>query len=150
MAMYNTCLRVVGNPTEAEDIMQESFFKAFDKIGTYRNEVSFGSWLKRIVINGSLDFLKKKKLNLTPIDTAYGLSEVDAHVSDFEPETVEQVMKAIEQLPQGYRVILSLVLVEGYSHDEVGAMLGINPSTSRSQLARAKQKLIEILKSNTQ
>lgn len=145
-AMYNTCLRLVSNPTEAEDILQESFFKAFDKIGTYRNEVSFGAWLKRIVVNASLDFLKKKKLNLIQIETAYGIHESGTEPDDIEPETLEQLMKAIEALPHGYRVIVNLVLVEGYSHDEVGAMLGITASTSRSQLARAKQKLMDALK----
>jgi RNA polymerase sigma factor (sigma-70 family) len=144
-AMYNTCLRLVGNETEAEDIMQESFFKAFDKIGSYRNEVSFGAWLKRIVVNSSLDFLKKKKLNLIPIDRAYDLSENDSEEDQIIPESVEQIKRAIALLPEGYKVIVNLVMVEGYSHDEVAVMLGITASTSRSQLVRAKRKLIEML-----
>lgn len=146
-AMYNTCLRIVGDATEAEDIMQESFFKAFDKINTYKNEVSFGSWLKRIVINSSLDFLKKKKLEVLPIDETYGLKDENAESDEsFTPESVEMLKKAIEQLSEGYRLVINLVLIEGYSHEEVGEMLGITASTSRSQLARAKQRLIEILK----
>jgi RNA polymerase sigma-70 factor (ECF subfamily) len=144
-AMYNTCLRLVGNETEAEDLMQESFFKAFDKIGSYRNEVSFGAWLKRIVVNSSLDFLKKKKLNLIPIDRAYDLSDDDSVGDQIFPESVEQIKRAIALLPQGYKVIVNLVMVEGYSHDEVAVMLGITASTSRSQLARAKRKLMEML-----
>lgn len=144
-AMYNTCLRLVGNETEAEDLMQESFFKAFDKIGSYRNEVSFGAWLKRIVVNSSLDFLKKKKLNFIPIDRAYDLSDDDSVGDQIFPESVEQIKRAIALLPQGYKVIVNLVMVEGYSHDEVAVMLGITASTSRSQLARAKRKLMEML-----
>ncbi|MFP4557278.1 MAG: RNA polymerase sigma factor [Bacteroidales bacterium] len=144
-AMYNTSLRIVGDATEAEDIMQESFFKAFDRISTYRNEVSFGAWLKRIVVNASLDFVKKRKLELTPIDEVYDVKD-EADEEDFLPESVEQVKLAIEQLPDGFKIIVNLNLVEGYSHDEVAEMLGITASTSRSQLARAKQRLLAILK----
>jgi RNA polymerase sigma-70 factor (ECF subfamily) len=145
-AMYNTCLRIVGDVSEAEDIMQESFFKAFDKISSYRNEVSFGAWLKRIVVNASLDFVKKRKIEITSIDQAYGLGEVDDD-DDFTPESVEQLRLAIEQLSEGYRLVVNLVCIEGYSHDEVAEMLGISASTSRSQLARAKHRLLEIIKS---
>ena len=145
-AMYNTSLRIVGDVTEAEDIMQEAFFRAFDRINTYRNEVSFGAWLKRIVVNASLDFVKKKRLELKSIEEVHGLKEEAIDEDDFVPESVEQVRRAIELLPEGYKLVVNLVLVEGYSHDEVGEMLGISASTSRSQLSRAKQKLVEILK----
>lgn len=146
-AMFNVCLRIVGDATEAEDIMQESFFKAFDKINTYRNEVSFGSWLKRIVVNSSLDFLKKRKLEVMPIDEVYGLKDEGAESNeDFTPESVELLKRAIEQLSDGFKLVVNLVLIEGYTHDEVAEMLGITASTSRSQLARAKQRLLEILK----
>lgn len=144
-AMYNASLRIVGDATEAEDIMQEAFFKAFDKIGTYSNEVSFGAWLKRIVVNASLDFVKKRKLELTPIDEVYDVRD-EAGDDEFVPESVEQVKMAIDQLPEGYKIIVNLNLIEGYSHDEVAEMLGITASTSRSQLARAKQRLLAILK----
>lgn len=148
-AMYNTCLRIVEDVTEAEDIMQEAFFKAFDKINTYRNEVSFGAWLKRIVVNASLDYLKKAKLTSTPIDDMHGLKiESEEDFGDFTPEMVEKLKKAIEKLPEGYRLVVNLFYIEGYSHDEVAEMLGITSSTSRSQLTRAKQKLIELMKIN--
>jgi RNA polymerase sigma-70 factor (ECF subfamily) len=147
-AMFNTCLRIVGDATDAEDVMQESFFKAFDKINTYRNEVSFGAWLKQIVVNSSLDFLKKKKLNTTSIDEVFGLkADEPVEKIDFEPESIENLKRAIMMLPEGYRLVINLVLVEGYSHEEVSQMLGISPSTSRSQLTRAKQRLLEILSS---
>ncbi len=147
-AMYNASLRIVGDEQEAEDIMQESFFKAFDKISTYRNEVSFGAWLRRIVVNSSIDTLKKRRLEFTPIEEAYGLkSELDEE-SSYTAETVEQLNDAIEQLPEGYKLVLTLHLIEEYEHEEIANMLGIKPSTSRSQLARAKQKLIEIIKNN--
>ena len=145
-AMYNTCLRIVNDTTEAEDIMQESFFKAFEKIGTYKNEVSFGAWLKRIVVNSSLDFLKRKKLLAIPLEEAVGLhNKQEESTEDFVPESVERLRDAMQKLPDGYKLIVNLVLVEGYTHDEVANMLNINASTSRSQLARAKKRLIELL-----
>ncbi len=146
-AMYNVCLRIVGDVVEAEDIMQESFFKAYDRINTYKNEVSFGAWLKRIIVNASLDFLKKKKLLITSIDQAYGLSSVEEESEgDFSPESMEQLNSAIAQLSEGYRVVITLYYFEGYSHDEIAEMLGITSSTSRSQLVRAKQRLVELMK----
>ncbi|MBN1989558.1 MAG: RNA polymerase sigma factor [Bacteroidales bacterium] len=143
-AMYNTSLRIVGNEAEAEDIMQEAFFKAFDKIGSYRNEVSFGAWLKRIVVNASIDNLKKKRAKLVSLDEAHGISHAD-ETADIEPESVEQLKAALEMLPEGYKLVLNLNYLEGYSHEEIASMLGITASTSRSQLTRAKHKLIDII-----
>jgi RNA polymerase sigma-70 factor (ECF subfamily) len=145
--MYNTSIRIVGDATEAEDIMQDAFFKAFDKINTYRNEVSFGAWLKRIVVNTALDFVKKRKLPQVSIDEAYGLSdEANEEDYNYSPESVEQLMNAIKELPEGYRLVVTLFYIEGYSHDEIADMLGITSSTSRSQLVRAKKRLGELLK----
>lgn len=147
-AMYNTSLRILGNTAEAEDVMQEAFFAAFDKIKTYKGEVSFGAWLKKIVINKSLDELKKKKVSFDDIDDmVYKLEdskESETEDNDFDFK-VEIVKKAINQLPEGYRVILSLYLLEGYDHEEISQILNITSSTSRSQLTRAKKKLQEIL-----
>jgi len=147
-AMYNTCLRIVNDTLEAEDIMQESFLKAFDKINHYKGEVSFGAWLKRIVINHSLDELRKRKMDLDSIEeSAYDIKE-DEKEENFEEiqYKVEQIKDAINKLPDGYRIVLSLYLIEGYDHDEIGEILNISSSTSRSQCARAKKKLIERLK----
>ena len=146
-AMYNTCLRIVNNTLEAEDIMQESFLKAFDKINHYKGEVSFGAWLKRIVINHSLDELRKRKMDLDSIEeSVYDLKE-DEKEENFEEiqVKVEQIKEAINKLPDGYRIVLSLYLIEGYDHDEIGEILNISSSTSRSQCARAKKKLVERL-----
>jgi len=145
-AMYNACLRIVGDPHEAEDIMQESFFKAFDKISTYRNEVSFGAWLRRIVVNTSIDALKKRKVSFTSIENAHGIKEADDN-ADLDVESVELIKNAIEKLPEGYKTVLMLHLIDEYDHEEIAEMLGITASTSRSQYARAKQKLIEIINS---
>ena len=151
VAMYNTSLRIVGDPDDAEDVMQESFLKAFSKLKTYRGEVSFGAWLKRIVVNKALDFLRLKK-------EQFSLDEVGEIVEepDDQPETMEvayqaeTIKRAIQSLPEGYRIVLSLILLEGYDHEEVSGILNISNATSRTQYHRAKKKLLELLKKTKQ
>lgn len=146
-AMFNVCLRLVKNPVEAEDLMQEAFISAFEKLDQYRAEVSFGAWLKKIVINKCIDFLKKKKIQFVELDEVKGLEE------DIEPDKLEGLTREIEKikteinlLPDGYRTVLNLFLFEGYDHDEIAQILGITASTSRSQYARAKAILYKKLK----
>ncbi len=148
-SMYNTSLRILNDSMEAEDVMQEAFLSAFEKIGTYSGTVSFGAWLKRIVINRSLDALNKRKMVFEDIEKQGNLT--DSSPDDIESKQhfesrLEKVKDAIERLPDGYRVILNLYLIEGYDHDEIGEILKISSSTSRSQLSRAKQKLVAEMK----
>jgi RNA polymerase sigma-70 factor (ECF subfamily) len=142
--MYNVSLRIVNNETDAEDIMQESFLKAFKKIDTYKGEVSFGAWLKKIVINRSLDYLKKRKVKFEEI------SQKTTEVADYQMEIkdvdLNTIKNAIQDLPDGYRLVLSLYLIEGYDHEEISQILGISNSNSRTQYLRAKNKLRELLK----
>lgn len=148
-AMYNTSLRIVNDTMEAEDIMQEAFLSAFEKIDTYSGTVSFGAWLKKIVINRSLDALGKRKAVFEDIESHVGIrdeSHDDSARSEEIDVKVEEVKEAIDKLPDGYRVILSLYLLEGYDHDEIAEILKISSSTSRSQLSRARQKLISEMK----
>src|SRR5664279_4898991 len=148
-AMYNTSLRIVNDTMEAEDIMQESFLAAFEKIDTYSGIVSFGAWLKKIVVNRSLDALNKKKAVFEDIEAHVGIRDDSGDDTARYEELdvrVEEVKEAIERLPDGYRVILSIYLLEGYDHDEIAEILSINSSTSRSQVSKAKQKLIVELK----
>ncbi|HUX97132.1 MAG TPA: sigma-70 family RNA polymerase sigma factor [Bacteroidales bacterium] len=148
-AMYNTSLRIVTDSMEAEDIMQESFLSAFEKIDTYSGTVSFGAWLKKIVVNRSLDALSRRKAIFEDIDSLVGLKDDSGDEAARNEELdvrIEEVKESIERLPDGYRIILSLYLLEGYDHDEIAEILSINSSTSRSQLSRAKQKLISELK----
>ena len=149
-AMYNTCLRIVNNSLEAEDIMQESFLKAFDKLHSYKGEVSFGAWIKRIVINHSLDELRKRKLDIESMeDSVYEIKEQEDESSDQDVQLkVNEVRNEMMNLPDGYRIVLSLYLIEGYDHDEISEILNISSSTSRSQCARAKKKLIDSLRNN--
>lgn len=141
--MYNVCLRMVGNAVEAEDVMQEAFLKAFTKIDTYEGKVSFGAWLKKIVINRSLDQLKKRKVKFEELNEKIP-DEQPAHF-DISEIQLEQLKKAIQQLPDGYRVVLSLYLLEGYDHEEIAQILGISNVSSRSQFLRAKLKLRQML-----
>jgi RNA polymerase sigma-70 factor (ECF subfamily) len=148
-AMFNTSLRIVNDSMEAEDVMQEAFLSAFEKINTYSGGVSFGAWLKRIVVNRSLDALGKRKAIFEDIESHTGLRDDSTDETSYKEELeskVEEVKAAIERLPEGYRVILSLYLIEGYDHDEIAEMLKISSSTSRSQLSRAKQKLVSEIK----
>ena len=147
-SMYNTSLRIVKDPQEAEDIMQESFLSAFGKIETYQGKVSFGAWLKRIVINNSLDVIKKRRLLFEELNEDYTQLAEQEEALDEEllSSQMELIREGIQKLPDGYRVILSLHLLEGYDHEEIAEILEISSSTSRSQFFRAKQKLLSILK----
>jgi RNA polymerase sigma factor (sigma-70 family) len=148
-AMYNTSLRIVNDTMEAEDVMQEAFLSAFEKIDTYSGTVSFGAWLKKIVINRSLDALGKRKAIFEDIGSHTDIrdnSPDDSVRNEDVDVRIGEVKDAIEKLPDGYRVILSLYLLEGYDHDEIAEILKISSSTSRSQLSRAKQKLISELR----
>jgi RNA polymerase sigma-70 factor (ECF subfamily) len=142
--MFSICMRLINNASEAEDVMQEAFLNAFTKIDTYKGEVSFGAWLKRIVINRSLDYLKKRKVKFEEIN------EKTNQLPDYQMEVKEVNMNvikdAIQKLPDGYRVVLSLFLIEGYDHEEISEILGISNSNSRTQYLRAKNKLRELLK----
>ncbi|RKE02023.1 RNA polymerase sigma factor [Marinifilum flexuosum] len=146
-AMYNSSLRIVKDESEAEDIMQEAFLSAFKNIRKYKGEVSFGAWLKRIVINRSLDSLKKRKLELFPLeDELYKLKEEESNYEiEDTKEQIDIIKKGINLLPTGYRIILNLYLLEGYDHEEIAKVMNVNASTSRSQFLRAKKKLIQIL-----
>ena len=150
-AMYNTTLRIVGDSDDAEDVMQEAFLKAFLKLDSYRGEVSFGAWLKRIVINKALDFLRLKKEKLS-LEDAGEIGEIEDEPDD-SPEVeyqAEAIKRAIYMLPEGYRIVLSLILLEGYDHEEVSGILNISNATSRTQYHRAKKRLIELIKSNNE
>ena len=129
--------------------MQESFIKAFKSIDRYKNEVPFGAWLKRIVINQSIDALKKKKLELISMneETLRVVDDEDWKVD--ESITVDEVKSAINDLKEKYRLVLSLYLFEGYDHDEISQILGITSNTSRTHLLRGKRILKEKLKSSS-
>lgn len=145
-SMYNVGYRIVNNSEEAEDVLQDAFISAFNNLERYRGDSTFGAWLKRIVINKAINYLNKKKPERMPDDERWDVREEEV-VDELEgfPFTVEKVRAAIEALPDGYRSVLSLYLVEGYDHGEIAEILGITESTSKSQFNRAKKKLKELL-----
>lgn len=145
-SMYNVGYRIVNDSDEAEDVLQEAFISAFNNLESYRGDSSFGAWLKRIVINKAINQVNKRKLDRLPEDDRWDVME-EAEVDVFEgfPFTVESVREAIERLPDGYRSVLSLYLLEGYDHGEIAEILKITESTSKSQFNRAKKKLKELL-----
>jgi len=148
-AMYNICYRMTGQQEEAEDMLQESFTYAFKKLGSFRFESSFGAWLKRIVVNTCINHLKKRKVDLVYTEK-HNDPPPDNDPVDYEEIQfrVEQVNRAVEKLPEGYRIVFSLYLLEGYDHKEISEILGVSESTSKSQFLRAKQKIKEILMSD--
>jgi RNA polymerase sigma factor (sigma-70 family) len=146
-AMYNISLKLVKNPLEAEDIMQESFLSAFEKIGTFSGTVSFGAWLKKIVENKSLDFLRKNRPVFEELkDSRSVCSTEDESFQEEIHAKVEKIKEVISTMPTGYSTVLSLNLLEGYDHNEIGEILGIDPNSSRSQFSRARASLVERLK----
>jgi RNA polymerase sigma factor (sigma-70 family) len=141
-AMYNTSVRIVKNAFEAEDLMQESFLKAFAELSHLQDLGTFSAWLKRIVVNKSINSLKHQSTYQGFID---GLElTVESEPYDL-PYSVSEIKTAIEQLSDGYRLVLSLYLLEGYDHEEIGEILGISSSTSRSQYNRGRNKLKQLL-----
>ncbi len=143
-AMFNVSLRITNDHEEAEDVLQEAFVSAFQYLNTYNKTATFGAWLKRIVVNKSLNHIKRRKLEVIPIEDELDVIE-EYDIVDFD-YNVAQVKRAMEQLPDGYRTVFSLYLLEGYDHGEIASIMGIAESTSKSQYNRSKKKLIEILK----
>ena len=144
--MYSAALRIVNDEAEAEDVLQEAFLEAFTRIVDFRGDTTFGLWLKQIVINKSINYLRKRKAELVSLDGVDIADETHSdHQENEEREAVEwkveEVKAAMKLLPDGYRVVLTLYLFEGYDHEEIAHILKISENTSRSQLMRAKTKL---------
>jgi RNA polymerase sigma-70 factor (ECF subfamily) len=144
-AMFNVSMRITNDYAEAEDVLQEAFLNAFQNMHTFRGDATFGSWLKTIVVNKAVGQVKKRRLSLVAIDDK-DYAEVHESINEDELQLqVAGLRKAIQKLPDGYRVVLSLYLLEGYDHSEVAEILGISEATSKSQYSRARKKLLEIM-----
>lgn len=145
--MLNVSYRIVNNKEEAEDILQESFIKVFENIRKFDEKTSFGAWFKRVIVNHSIDVIRKRKMLMIPLDeTKYLENEETEEHTDLNIETIRE---CIQYLPDGYRIILTLYLFEGYSHREIGDLLKISEGTSKSQYSRSKSKLIKLIKEKT-
>lgn len=147
-SMYNICCRIMNNTADAEDMLQETFIEAFRRLETFRFDSTFGAWLKRIAINKCINELRRKKVQLAYGEIPDGCDPPDEDSGDVRDDlmTVERIRHAMALLPDGYRVVFSLYMMEGYDHDEIASILGISSSTSKTQMMRAKNKIIEILK----
>jgi RNA polymerase sigma factor (sigma-70 family) len=145
-AMFNTALRIVNKVADAEDVLQDSFTDAFMQLSSFENKSTFGAWLKQIVVFKSIAFLKRQRMSFVDMEKAadipeeHGLDETEIWY------TVETIKQKMQQLPDGYRTVLSLYLIEGYDHEEISEILGVAQSTARTQYMRAKQKLLQLLK----
>jgi len=145
-AMYNVALRIVKDEHYAEDVMQEGFLKAFTKIDDYKSEVAFGAWLKRIIVNNSIDFCKKKnKFQLEDFNNNLQKVEDDEEgycdVTTFNELKVKQIIEVLQSLKESYRMVLTLFYIEGYDQEEISEILNISYANCRTTLSRAKENL---------
>ena len=140
--MFGVCLRYTSSTNDADDVLQEAFIKAFSKLDNYSFKGSFEGWIRRIVVNTALDFIRKNKkmqLNLSIEDVGYGLKK---------NQFVVELMKIIQNIPPGYRTIFNMYAIEGYSHKEIAQELDISENTSKSQLSRARAVIKKLLNEN--
>lgn len=148
--LYYVCLRYLKDETDAKDVLQEVFIIIHEKIKTFKNEGSFDGWAKRIAVRHCIYYLKKKDIHIELNEVKVPVDEQTDFDSDIEEQHTQKKLKwALQQLPDGYRTIINLYILENYSHAEIAKMLSINESTSRSQLNRAKaalRKLISVRK----
>ncbi len=148
-AMYNTAYRILKDEFEAEDLIQEAFLTAFTKLNTFKGEVAFGAWLKRIVVNKSLTQLKKNnrydevKLEVIP---NYEIEETSIN---YDSINVKEILNHIKNLKDNYRIVLTLNLIEGYDYEEIAEILNYTNENVRTTISRAKKKLKQVLLANT-
>ncbi len=151
-AMYNTSLRIVKDTAEAEDVMQDSFLSAFTKLDSFNGDASFGSWLKRIVVNNSLNsYQKSKRRDETPLENhLYKIEEDTEGISedDFSSVKVQEVLQAMNDLKDSYRQSLSLHLIEGYDYEEMSEIMNVSYANCRTTVSRAKESLRKLLNNN--
>jgi len=143
--MYAVCLRYAGTAEEAQDILQEGFIKVFKKLATFRGDGSFEGWVRRIFVNTAIEHFRRKKY-LQPVTEKEENTMEGNYLSVLDDLAERDIMGLVQQLSPGYRTVFNMHVVEGYSHKEIGEILGINEGTSKSQLARAKvvlQKMVE-------
>lgn len=144
--MYGVCLRFARNNFEADDILQDAFIKVFTHLNDFSHQGSFEGWIRRIVINTAINYYKSKIRERDEISIDRAGGENDLETIDIDCMTRDDLLKIIRELPEGYRMVFNLYIIEGYNHQEIGKMLNISESTSKSQLSRARATLQEKIK----
>ncbi len=143
--MYAVCLRYAGSTEEAEDILQEGFIKIFKKLDSFRNEGSFEGWIRRIFVNTAIEHFRRKRY-LQPVTEKEENTLEGNYLSVLDNLAERDIMELVQQLSPGYRTVFNMYVVEGYTHKEIGDMLGISEGTSKSQLSRAKVILQDMVR----
>lgn len=143
--MYAVCLRYAGTAEEAQDILQEGFIKIFKKLETFRGDGSFEGWIRRIFVNTAIEHFRRKKY-LQPVTEKEENTLEGNYLSVLDELAERDILDLVQQLSPGYRTVFNMYVVEGYTHKEIGDMLGISEGTSKSQLSRAKVILQEMVK----
>jgi RNA polymerase sigma-70 factor (ECF subfamily) len=143
--MFAVCLRYMNNHDDAQDALQDGFVKVFSKLIDFKNEGVLEGWIRRVIVNTCLDAIRKNaktKFDVSLDDVSYKLDYIDTGMEHLE---VEELMKLIQSMPNGYRIVFNLYAIEGYTHKEIGERLGVNENTSKSQYLRARAFLRERL-----
>lgn len=143
--MYAVCLRYAGNTEEAEDILQEGFIKVFKKLDSYRGDGSFEGWVRRIFVNTAIEHFRRKRY-LQPVTEKEENTIEGSYLSVLDDLAERDIMALVRQLSPGYRTVFNMYVVEGYTHKEIGDIMGISEGTSKSQLSRAKIILQDLVK----
>lgn len=144
-AMYNICRRMMGDEEEAKDLLQESFVDAFQKLPKLREVNTFSSWIKRIVINNCINALRKRKLDTSQLEEGHDFINEEEDDYEYTRFQAQQILEAIDKLPEGCKTVLNLYLFDGYDHKEVGEILQITESASKAQYCKAKARIRQIL-----
>ncbi len=139
--MYAVCLRYANNADDAQDLLQEGFIKVYRNLHRFRAEGSFEGWIRRVFVNSSIEHFRKKALQLSKVSDKEENTIEDTDSSALDQMAEKDIIRLIQELSPGYRTVFNLYVVEGYSHREIGDMLGISEGTSKSQLARARSIL---------
>lgn len=143
--MYAVCLRYAGTAEEAQDILQEGFIKIFKKLTSFRGEGSFEGWIRRIFVNTAIEHFRRKKY-LQPVTEKEENTMEGNYLSVLDELAERDILALVQELSPGYRTVFNMYVVEGYTHKEIGDILGISEGTSKSQLSRAKVILQEMVK----
>ncbi len=140
-AMYNTSLRIVKDEYVAEDIMQDAFIETFKKINELRDNITFGAWLKKIVVNRSISFINRAGR----ISEHLKEISVEAEEENDIDSEINEIKEALSEIGRAYELVFNLYYIEGFDHEEMASILNVAPSTTRSQLTRAKQKIRKVI-----